>query len=52
MALGLVALGGGAIGYYAFGGLAIGAHALGGNAQDPNAIEFFRRWFRVRSGGP
>ncbi len=52
MAIGLVAIGGGAIGYYAFGGWAIGAHALGGNVQDPNAMEFFRRWFHARGGGP
>ncbi|MCL5278984.1 MAG: zinc ribbon domain-containing protein [Planctomycetes bacterium] len=51
MAIGLVALGGGAIGYYALGGWTLGAHALGGNAQDPNTIEFFRRWFHFHDGG-
>lgn len=50
MAIGLVAIGGGAIGYYAFGGWALGAHALGGNVQDPNALEYFRRWFHYRGG--
>lgn len=44
LAIGLVAVGGGAIGYYALGGGALGVHALGGNTQDPNAVEFFRRW--------
>jgi hypothetical protein len=44
-AIGAVAIGGGAIGYYAFGGGAWGVHALGGNTQDPNALEFFRKWF-------
>jgi len=44
MAVGLVAIGGGAYGYYALGGGAWGAHALGGNAQDPQAIEFFKRY--------
>ena len=51
MAIGLVALGGGAIGYYALGGWALGAHALGGNVQDPNVVEFFRRWFHLPAGG-
>ncbi len=50
LAIGLVAIGGGAIGYYAFGGGAWGVHAFGGNAQDPNMVEFFRRWFPY--GGP
>ena len=45
MAIGLVAIGGGAIGYYALGGGAWGTHALGGNVQDPNAVEFFSRYF-------
>jgi hypothetical protein len=52
MAIGLVAIGGGAIGYYALGGGVLGVHALGGNAQDPNAIEFFRRWLGRRLGVP
>jgi serine/threonine-protein kinase len=43
-AIGGVALGGGALGYYAFGGSALGAHPLGDNAQDPQAVEFFRHW--------
>jgi hypothetical protein len=44
MAVGLVAIGGGAFGYYALGGGAWGVHALGGNRQDPQAIEFFKRY--------
>jgi len=44
MAVGLVAVGGGALGYYALGGGAWGAHVLGGNAQDPQAVSFFRRF--------
>jgi len=44
MAIGMVAIGGGAIGYYALGGGAFGVHALGGNAQDPQAVEFFKRF--------
>ena len=44
MAIGLVAIGGGAIGYYALGVGAFGVHALGGNVQDPQAIEFFKRF--------
>ncbi len=43
-ALGFIAIGGGAIGYYALGGGAWGAHALGGNTQDPQAIEFFKKY--------
>ncbi|MEJ2649509.1 MAG: zinc ribbon domain-containing protein [Sedimentisphaerales bacterium] len=45
LAIGYIAIGGAAIGYYALGGGAWGVHALGGNAQDPQAIEFFKRWF-------
>lgn len=45
LAIGLIAIGGGAIGYYAMGGGAWGVHPLGGNTQDPQAIEFFRRYF-------
>ena len=45
MAIGLVAIGGAAIGYYAMGGGAWGVHPLGSNTQDPQAIEFFRRYF-------
>jgi len=44
MAVGFIAIGGGALGYYALGGGAWGTHALGGNAQDPQAIEFFKRF--------
>jgi hypothetical protein len=44
MALGLVAIGGGAFGYYALGGGAWGVHALGENTQDPEAVDFFRKW--------
>ena len=45
MAVGLIAIGGGAIGYYALGGGAWGVHPLGSNAQDPQAVEFFKRYF-------
>jgi ribosomal protein L37E len=51
LATGYVALGGLAIGYYAMGGLAIGAHALGGNFQDPEAMEFFRRYLGTAVDG-
>jgi hypothetical protein len=44
LAIGLVAIGGGAIGYYALGGGAWGLHPLGGNVQDPQAVEFFKRY--------
>jgi hypothetical protein len=44
MAIGFIAIGGGAIGYYALGGGAFGAHPLGGNQQDPQAIEFFKKF--------
>jgi hypothetical protein len=40
------------IGHYALGGGAWGMHALGGNAQDPNAVEFFRDTLRRWLGGP
>lgn len=43
-ATGYAALGGLAIGYYAMGGLALGAHVVGSNVQDPEALEFFRRF--------
>jgi hypothetical protein len=43
-ATGYIAIGGLAIGYYATGGLAIGAHVISGASQDPEAIEFFRRF--------
>jgi len=44
MAIGLVAMGGGAIGYYALGGGAWGVHPFSANYQDPQAVEFFRRY--------
>jgi len=44
LAIGLVAVGGCAIGYYALGGAAFGAHCLGDNVQDPQAVDFFRRF--------
>jgi len=44
LAIGLVAVGGGAFGYYALGGGAWGVHPFGANAQDPEAIEFFKRY--------
>jgi hypothetical protein len=43
-AVGYVAVGGGATGYYALGQRAYGKHALGLNRQDPEAVEFFRRY--------
>lgn len=51
LAPGLIGIGGGAVGYYAIGGGVWGVHALGGNAQDPNMVEFFRRWLHVGGGG-
>ena len=44
MAIGLVAIGGGAIGYYALGGGAWGSHPLSATVQDPQAVEFFKRY--------
>ena len=44
MAIGLVAIGGGAIGYYALGGGAWGVHPLSTTVQDPQAVEFFKRY--------
>jgi hypothetical protein len=44
LAIGLIAIGGGAIGYYSMGGGAWGVHPLGSNAQDPQAVEFFKRY--------
>ena len=43
-AVGLVAAGGGAAGYYAIGGGVAGVHTISGAAQDPEAVEFLRRW--------
>ena len=55
LALGWLALGGLAVGYIAVGGLAIGVYALGGAAvgkfvwsgvhSDPEAVEFFSRFW-------
>jgi serine/threonine-protein kinase len=47
LAIGLVAVGGVAIGYYAYGGWVTGVHALSNTVRDPEAIEFFGRWFRI-----
>jgi len=44
MAIGLVAIGGGAMGYYALGGAALGVHPFSANYQDPQAVEFFKRF--------
>ena len=44
LAIGTVAVGACAIGYYALGGAALGVHRLGSNAQDSEAVEFFRRY--------
>jgi hypothetical protein len=43
-AVGYVAVGGGACGVYAIGQKAYGKHVLAMNRQDPEAIEFFKRW--------
>lgn len=43
-AIGYAALGGLAIGYYSIGGLALGPHPIGAAYQDPEALQFFRRW--------
>jgi hypothetical protein len=43
-AVGGVAVGGGAAGYYACGGAAVGKHASSPIAQDPEAVDFFRRY--------
>ncbi|HNS20483.1 MAG TPA: hypothetical protein PKH24_08280 [Sedimentisphaerales bacterium] len=51
LAIGGIAIGGAAVGCIAIGGGAFGVHALGANAQDPNMVEFFNRWFgQGRSG--
>ena len=44
MAIGLVAIGGGAMGYYALGGAALGVHPFSADYQDPQAVEFFKRF--------
>jgi hypothetical protein len=43
-AVGFIAVGGGACGYYALAQRATGKYALALNRQDPEAVEFFRRW--------
>lgn len=43
-ALGVVAIGGAAVGHYAAGGAAIGTYAMSPAGNDPDAIEFFRRF--------
>jgi hypothetical protein len=43
-AVGWIAVGGGACGYYAMGQKAYGRHVLAFNRQDPEAVEFFKRW--------
>ena len=45
LAIGGVAVGGAAVGYYAFGGGAWGVHTISGPGREPEAIEFFGRWF-------
>lgn len=44
LAVGFIAIGGAAVGYYALGGGAWGVHPLGANVQDPEAVEFFKRF--------
>ena len=41
---GIIAVGGGATGYFAMGQKAHGKYALGLNRQDPEAVDFFRRY--------
>jgi hypothetical protein len=43
-AVGFIAVGGGACGYYAMGQRASGKHVLAFNRQDPEAVDFFKRW--------
>ncbi len=45
LAIGGVAVGGAAVGYYAFGGGVCGVHTISGAGREPEAIEFFGRWF-------
>lgn len=45
VAIGLVAIGGAAVGLYARGGAAAGAHVISNLRQDPQAVDFFGRWF-------
>ncbi|MEQ8209961.1 MAG: hypothetical protein RH917_09015 [Lacipirellulaceae bacterium] len=44
-AVGLIAVGGGTVGYYAFGGGAFGKYVVSGAHIDPEAFEFFKKWF-------
>jgi hypothetical protein len=50
MAIGGMAVGGGAIGHYALGGSTSGVHALGGNVRDSQAIEFLPPLLRSVAG--
>jgi hypothetical protein len=43
-AVGYIALGGGACGYLAMAQRAAGKYVLAFNRQDPEAVEFFKRW--------
>jgi hypothetical protein len=43
-AVGFIAVGGGACGYYAMGQRASGKYVLAFNRQDPEAVDFFKRW--------
>jgi hypothetical protein len=43
-AVGLVAVGGGAFGYYACGGGAYGKYVLDAAQRDPEAVRFFSQW--------
>jgi hypothetical protein len=45
-AFGVVAMGGAAVGYYAAGGAAWGKYAASAIERNPEAIEFFKTWFR------
>jgi hypothetical protein len=42
--VGFIAIGGSAVGYFAMGRRAAGRYVLAFNRQDPEAVEFFRRW--------
>lgn len=44
-AVGGVAIGGGAVGIFAKGGGAFGVHATDAARQDPQAVQFFNKWF-------
>lgn len=45
LAVGTIAAGGLAVGYYALGGAAFGAHTISGSGADPQAVEFFKRFW-------